>query len=102
MIDGVPPQKSSEKAVKAYAALPVEDRAAISESPKVKAYLSRYEQMDKQRADEEAQKRADDTQRIKDKKNARIHDFAVAAFSVALTLFLEHIVDFVDFIKSLF
>lgn len=66
------------------------------------AALSRYEQMCDQHADEYAQKRAEDAQRVKDKQQSRKHDFAVAAFSVALTLFLEHIVNIIDFIESLF
>lgn len=64
--------------------------------------LSSYEQMCNQRAEENAQKRADEAQRVKDKKKSYQHDFAVAAFSSAFTLALEHIGDIVDFIKRLF
>lgn len=53
-------------------------------------------------AEQEAEQRADDAQRLKDKKQAYIHDFAVAAFGSAFALLLEHMGDIVDFIKRLF
>lgn len=55
-----------------------------------------------QRADQDAQQRAQEAQRIEDLKQSRKHDYAVIAFSVALSLLLEHIADIVNFFKSLF
>lgn len=57
------------------------------------------EQMRKERADQDAEKHAADAQAVKDKKKDRRHDFLVAAFGAALTLFLEHIGDVVDLIN---
>nr|DAP86806.1 MAG TPA: hypothetical protein [Caudoviricetes sp.] len=65
------------------------------------AFLSENESRN-QKADEDAKQRAEDSQRVKDKQQSYKHDFAVAAFSVAFALILEHIVDIVNFIKSLF
>lgn len=66
------------------------------------AMLSSYEQMCKQCADEDAKQRSEEAKRIIDIKQSRKHDYAVVAFSVALSLFLEHIVDIINFLKSLF
>lgn len=68
----------------------------------LKYHCSCQEEMRRQQAEQEAEKRAQDAQRVKDKKQARIHDFAVAAFSSALTLSLEHIEDIAHFIESFF
>lgn len=65
------------------------------------AFLNENESRN-QKADEDAKQRADDSQRIVDKKKARIHDFFVAAFGSAFTLFLEHLDDIVHFVQRLF
>ena len=46
------------------------------------------------------EKAADDAKAVIDKKQSFRHDFHVAAFSVALTLCLEHINDIVDLVKT--
>lgn len=51
------------------------------------------------RAAKEEQAYADRAQILADKKHDRRHDFFVAAFSVAATLFAEHIGDIIDFSK---
>lgn len=91
-----------EKAAAEYATMSEAELAAMRESPNFQKYYSRYEEMNRQHAEQEKEQRAQDAQRIKDKKQARIHDFAVAAFSSALTLTLEHIEDIAHFIESLF
>lgn len=65
------------------------------------AFLSESE-VRNQKAAQEAKDSADDSQRIVDKKKARIHDFFVAAFGSAFTLFLEHLDDIVHFVQRLF
>lgn len=65
------------------------------------AFLSENESRN-QKADEDAKQRTDDSQRVIDKKKARIHDFHVAAFGSAFTLFLEHLDDIVHLIQRLF
>ncbi|MBQ8615970.1 MAG: hypothetical protein IJ418_00525 [Clostridia bacterium] len=55
-----------------------------------------------QQANQYAQQRAAYLQAIVDKKEQRRHDFKVAAFSVALTLLLEHVGGLVHFIVELF
>lgn len=94
--------KISEKDIAEYASLPKTEREALSKRPEFKRYHSRYEEMSRKQAEQEAEKRSQDAQRIKDKKQAHIHDFAVAAFGSAFALFLEHLDDIVHFIKRLF
>lgn len=62
------------------------------------AFLSESE-VRNQKAEQEAKDSAQDAQRIVDKKKARIHDFHVAAFGSAFTLFLEHLDDIVHFFQ---
>lgn len=65
------------------------------------------EQLAKHAAEQQAQEHAakcadvasDRAHAIREKKKDYRHDFAVAAFSSAVTLFLEHIGDVIDFIK---
>ena len=61
-------------------------------------------QMAQQRAREEtrqhAMEEADRAQAVVDKKQQQRHDFQVAAFGGLVTLFAEHFLDVVDFIKS--
>ena len=47
-------------------------------------------------------RRADEIKAEKDKKHSFRHDFLVAAFTVALTLFLEHIHDIIEFVLEFF
>ena len=47
-------------------------------------------------------RRADEIKAEKDKKHSFRHDFLVAAFTVALTLFLEHLHDVAEFALELF
>lgn len=47
-------------------------------------------------------RRADAIKAEKDKKHSFRHDFLVAAFSVALTLFLEHIHNVIEFVLEFF
>lgn len=47
-------------------------------------------------------RRADEIKAEKDKKHSFRHDFLVAAFTVALTLFLEHFHDIIEFVLELF
>lgn len=47
-------------------------------------------------------RRADEIKAEKDKKHSIRHDFLVAAFSVALALFLEHIHDIIKFVSEFF
>lgn len=65
--------------------------------------LDESEQIAKKKAERDAKRReeaaANDAKAIKDKKQQYRHDFHVAAFSVALTLLLEHIGDIVHFVK---
>lgn len=49
------------------------------------------------KAQQREQYRADGVQRIADNKQLRRHDYFVAAFTFALTLFVEHFTDVVDF-----
>lgn len=65
------------------------------------AFLSESE-VRNQKAEQEAKDRAQDVQRIVDKKKARIHDFHVAAFGSGFTLFLEHLDDILHFVQRLF
>lgn len=57
----------------------------------------------KQKADEQAQQAekdaSDRAQVLSDKKKDYRHDFAVAAFGSAFTLFIEHVGDIIDFIE---
>lgn len=94
--------KISDKASAEYAAMSDAEREALSERPEFKRYYSRYNEMDCQHAEQEAEQRAHDAQRLKDKKQACIHDFVVAAFGSAFALLLEHMGDIVDFVKRLF
>lgn len=47
-------------------------------------------------------RRADEIKAEKEKKYSFRHDFFVAAFTVALTLFFEHIHDIIEFVLKLF
>lgn len=94
--------KIPEKAVAEYAAMSEAELAAMRESPNFQKYYSRYEEMDRKHAEQEKEQRAQEAQRIKDKKQARIHDFHVAAFGSAFALLLEHLSDIVHFIQRLF
>ena len=47
-------------------------------------------------------RRADEVKAEKEKKHSFRHDFFVAAFTVALTLFFEHIHDIIEFISKFF
>lgn len=47
-------------------------------------------------------RRADEIKAEKDKKHSFRHDFFVAAFTVALTLFFEHIHDIIEFVLKFF
>lgn len=47
-------------------------------------------------------RRADEIKAEKEKKYSLRHDFFVAAFTVALTLFFEHIQDIIEFISKFF
>ena len=47
-------------------------------------------------------RRADEVKAEKEKKHSFRHDFLVAAFTVTLTLFFEHIHDIVEFISKFF
>lgn len=60
----------------------------------------RRKEMADQEAQKAAEKRANDQKAVMDKKQSFRHDFHVAAFSVALTLCLEHINDIVDLVKT--
>ena len=52
-----------------------------------------------ERAKEEERKHAQDVQMALDKKKDHRHDFHVAAFGGAVTLFVEHIGDVIDFLE---
>ena len=90
----------------AFACLYYKAKEAIAISDKGNFLLSAEERRRKELADQDAQKaaekRANDQKAVMDKKQSFRHDFHVAAFSVALTLFLEHIDDIVDFVKTVF
>lgn len=94
--------KIPEKTVAEYVAMSEAEHAAMRESPNFQRYYSRYEEMNRQHAEQEKEQRAQEAQRIKDKKQARIHDFHVAAFGSAFALLLEHLSDIVHFIQRLF
>lgn len=47
-------------------------------------------------------RRANEVKAEKDKKHSFRHDFLVAAFTVALTLFLEHLHDIIEFVLEFF
>ncbi|MBR2798932.1 MAG: hypothetical protein IKE17_14495 [Clostridia bacterium] len=68
--------------------------------------LATHEQRRQQVADQKAEaareKAANDAKAVLDKKKSHRHDFKVAAFTVILTLFLEHISEIVNFIKAVF
>lgn len=68
-----------------------------------RAALLDFEQERQRRADEkaeaEAKQAAKDAKAILDKKQADRHDFKVAAFTVVLTLALEHCRDIVNLVK---
>lgn len=53
-----------------------------------------------ERARQEEQRIADRAQTIEDQKKNRRHDFAVAAFGGAITLFVEHIDDILHFLDA--
>lgn len=55
-----------------------------------------------QRARQEEKDTADKAQAVKDRKQERRHDFAVASFTVALTLCVEHFQAIINFLKALF
>lgn len=58
------------------------------------------QQMSNQQAEYDKNREADTLQRIKDKRQSFRHDFYVAAFSVAFTLFMEHFSDIVAFFQN--
>lgn len=62
----------------------------------------RRQQVADQKAEAAREKAANDAKAVLDKKKSRRHDFKVAAFTVILTLFLEHISEIVNFIKAAF
>lgn len=62
----------------------------------------RRKELADQDAQKAAEKRANNQKAVMDKKQSFRHDFHVAAFSVTLTLCLEHIDDIVDFVKTVF
>lgn len=77
---------------------------AIAISDKGNFLLSAEERRRNDAADQAArkaeEKAADDAKAVIDKKQSFRHDFHVAAFSVALTLCLEHINDIADLVKT--
>ena len=58
------------------------------------------QQMSNQQAEYDKNREADTLQRIKDKRQSFRHDFYVAAFSVAFTLFMEHFSDIGAFFQN--
>lgn len=53
-------------------------------------------------AKHDEEKRSEQIQALKDKKQSFRHDFVVAAFSVLLTLAIEHIQEILDFVNKIF
>lgn len=66
------------------------------------AALQAAKNVREQRTRQEEKDTADKAQAVKDRKQERRHDFAVASFTVALTLGVEHLQAIVDFLKALF
>lgn len=66
------------------------------------AALQAAKNVREQRTRQEEKDTADKAQAVKDRKQERRHDFAVASFTVALTLCVEHFQAIVDFLKALF
>lgn len=66
--------------------------------------LASHEQLAQQMADQKAQaareKEANEAKAVLDKKKDYCHDFKVAAFTVILTLSIEHITEIINFIKD--
>ena len=54
------------------------------------------------KASQDAQRRADIAQAVVDKKQDRRHEYLVAAFSVALTLLIEHFFDVIELSDRVF
>lgn len=62
-------------------------------------FKEQAQQMAQQQADEDRKIAAKQVQAVIDKKKEFRHDFKVAAFTVVLTLGLEHIADFVNLLQ---
>lgn len=77
--------------IASHAAASAQDIAAVrSELEQARKDLADY------KASQDAQRRADIAQAVVDKKQQRRHEYLVAAFSVALTLLIEHFFDLVN------
>lgn len=61
----------------------------------------RLKQVREERAKQEEYRSAKDAQAVLDQKKSRRHDFCVAAFGGAVTLFVEHFGEIVDLIELL-
>ena len=70
-----------------------EIKALRTELEKTRQELADY------KAQQSEQHRSDSHQQIDDHRKLLRHDYLVAAFTVALTLFLEHVPDIANFLK---
>lgn len=59
------------------------------------------QKMSEDNAKHDEEKRSEQLQALKDKKQSFNHDFVVAAFSVLLTLAVEHIQEILDFVNEI-
>ena len=82
-------------------AMPVPEafRMTIAASDYLQALDQEAQERADQRAAAEREKRADKSQAVVDRKQKLRHDYKVAAFTVILTLFVEHIGDILNFVK---
>lgn len=79
---------------------PVE--AELAPDPVTKELKGIVQDMAEYHSEYNENRRADEVKAEKDKKHGFRHDFLVAAFTVALTLFLEHLHDIIEFVLEFF
>lgn len=79
---------------------PVE--AELAPDPVAKRLKDIAQDMAEYHSEYNENRRADEIKAEKEKKHSFRHDFFVAAFTVTLTLFFEHIHDIIEFVLKLF
>lgn len=93
---GPTPGQLAERQAKAIESLREELSSIRSELERTRNDFARY------KSDHDAQHESDADQRIKESDHLFRRDLKCAAFSVLFSLFLEHLGDVFDFLKSLF